>query len=375
VIPLTHHDVVRHAAPLVRAGLSIDPAASDRAARRIAFHPSVDTEGELHVLHALAVLADGDVELVRAVAHARSGLVSTLIASAADAGALVETFGRISPTRQIVREGDTVVAASWTLEPVEGHPDGEARLELQQIVGRVDPLVLIVDVSTGAGMPADVLLAATADWTDHLRETLASGATVPQRQAAARRLLATLPPAGRTAEPERSATPDPSVALLAALPDDVLAVLGPAWRPLVWQGSHWKGVLRLLGREPGRSSRAEEHVGGALVHLGTVVSEPPSRYHARHAAARRRVFVRRLRPMMALLAILSVMPLAWLLVTRGGVRMHPLALGLTPLLMIGVVLSSAQEIPVLELPPVPRALPDERWLPTPGSAATADAAN
>ena len=368
MIPLTHHDVVRHAAPLVRAGLRIDPRATERARRRIVFHPRVRSDDDtLHALHTLTVLADGEVELVRAVADAPSGLVSTLIACAAEAGHLFEAFERIAPTRQIRRAGDTVTAESWTLEPVDGSAGGPdantARLELQQIVGRSGPLVLIVDVSTGAGMPADALLARHGDWTDHLRATLASGATVPQRQAAARHLVATLPtrPFGRE-------TPD-AAALLAALPDDVLAVLGPQWRALVWQGTRWKGVLRLLGREPARAERASGYAREAIEHLANVAAEPPARYHARHAPARRRVFVRRLRPAMALLAILAVMPLAWLFVDRGGVEMHPLALGLTPLLMVGVVLLSAREIPVLEIPPLPRPLAEGRWTPVPVAAA------
>ena len=368
MIPLTHHDVVRHAAPLVRAGLRIDPRATERTRRRIVFHPRVRSDDDtLHALHTLTVLAGGEVELVRAVADAPSGLVSTLIASASEAGPLFETFERIAPARQIRRAGDTVTAESWTLEPTSGPTNGPAddsdagtaRLELQQIVGRSGPLVLIVDVSTGAGMPADALLARHGDWTDHLRETLASGATVPQRQAAARHLLASLParPAGRE-------TPD-AAALLAALPDDVLAVLGPQWRALVWQGTRWKGVLRLLGREPARAERASRYAREAVRHLANVAAEPPTRYHARHAPARRRVFVRRLRPAMALLAILAVMPLSWLFVARGGVEMHPLALGLTPLLMVGVVLLSAREIPVLEIPPLPRSLAEGRWTPVP----------
>lgn len=358
MIPLTHHDVVRVAAPLVRAGLRIDAAATERARRRIVFRPhGASDDGALHALHTLTVLAGGEVELARAVAHAPSGLVSTLVASADDAEALIETFRRIPPTRQIVREGDVVAAESWTLEPNDERGGSGARLALQQVVGRAGPLFLIVDVSTGAGMPADVLLAARADWTDHLRETLASGATVPQRQTAAQLLLATLPVA-----PADGAEPE---APLAALPDDVLAVLGPSWRPLVWQGTRWKGVLRLLGRDPERGERASRRVRDALHHLTGVLSETPRRYHARHAAARRRVFLRRLRPAMALLAILAVMPLSWLFVARGGVEMHPLALGLTPLLMVGVVLLSAREIPVLEIPPLPRPLPDERWRPIP----------
>ena len=63
----------------------------------------------------------------------------------------------------------------------------------------------------------------------------------------------------------------------------------------------------------------------------------------------------------ALLAILAVMPLSWLAVARGGAEMHPLVLGLSPLMMVGVVLMSTREIPVLEIPPLPGPLPADRW--------------
>ena len=141
----------------------------------------------------------------------------------------------------------------------------------------------------------------------------------------------------------------------------MLAVLGPEWRPLVWQGTRWKGVLRLLGREPVRSERAAKRTVAALAHLARVVDAGAGRYHAHHGAARRRVFVRRLKPVMVLLAIIAVMPLSWLLVTRTGVGMHPMVLSLTPLMMVAVILMSAREVPVLELPPFPRPLPADRW--------------
>ena len=361
MIPLTHHDIVRLAAPLVREGLRVDLPASSREERRILFRPvshEDEAGGTIVSRHSLSALPDGGVELVRAVGDER-GLVSTLIARAADADALVDTFAAIPLARQLVREAGYSAALSWTLEPT-GHDAGEApgaaeeggtaRLELRHVVGAVGPLCLVIDASTGAGMPADALLVTRSDWPDHLRERLASGALSPWRHPVARTLAA----------PSRA--PDAGAgALLAALPDDVLAVLGPEWRPLVWQGNRWKGVQRLIGREPGRSRRVRAFAADALAHLASVIDDSPSRYHERHAGARRRVWLRRLKPAMALLAILAVMPLSWLFVSRFGAEMHPLVLGLSPLMMVGVVLMSTREIPVLEIPPLPRPLAADRW--------------
>ena len=362
----------------------MDMAASSREERRILFHPvvhpvpggsapgssggaavgaagdpSAERGGEVVARHSLSALPDGGVELVRAVGDG-GGLVSTLIARAADAGALVEVFADIPLARQLVRGDGGDTALSWTLEPSGLDSDGDgpeplaegyrARLQLQHVLAAVGPLCLSIDVSTGAGMPADVLLVTRSDWSDHLRETLASGALAPWRHPVAR----TLSVAPRRPDPE-------ATTMLAALPDDVLAVLGPQWRPLVWQGARWKGVQRLIGREPGRSARASDFAAAALAHLASVIDASPSRYHERHAAARRRVWLRRLKPAMALLAILAVMPLSWLFVSRGGGEMHPLVLGLSPLMMVGVVLMSTREIPVLEIPPLPRPLAPDRW--------------
>ena len=352
--PLTHHDIVRHAAPLVRAGLGVDLAASDRDARRILFRPVADAaDGALVTLHSLTVLPDDDgVELTRAVGHPE-GIVTTLSARADDAETLLAPFAAIAPERQIERDGERLLGGSWTLEPV----GEDARLELRQLIGLVGPLCLVVDVSTGASMPADVLLCAREGWHEQLRATLANGATTPQRQPLARRLHATLTDAARRRDP----SPAEDGAVLAALPDDVLAVLGPEWRPLAWQRRRWKGVLRLLGREPDRSERALAAASEALAHLEQVLDEPPGRFHARHAAARHRVFLRRLRPALALLALFAAVPLGWWLFGDGQTRLHPLALGLTPLLMVGVIALSAREIPVLELPPLPSPPVGERW--------------
>ena len=226
-----------------------------------------------------------------------------------------------------------------------------ARLELQHVLGAVGPLCVAIDASTGAGMPADVLLVTRSDWPDHLRDTLASGAR--SRRGDIRSRARSVPHPRAPGEEART--------LLAALPDDVLAVLGPEWRPLTWQGDRWKGVQRLVGREPGRSPRVRAFSRTALAHLAAVIEDSPDRYHERHAGARRRVWVRRLKPAMALLGILAVMPLSWLFVSRFGAEMHPLVLGLSPLMMVGVVLMSTREIPVLEIPPLPRPLAADRW--------------
>jgi hypothetical protein len=122
-------------------------------------------------------------------------------------------------------------------------------------------------------------------------------------------------------------------------------------------------VLRTLGKAPKRTARAEAYLQQALTHIAQTLAQPPASFHEQLQARRWRVYVRRLQPLMLFLAILALMPLSWLFVSRGELVLHPLALGLTPLLMVGVVVLTAREIPVMEIPPRPQPLDSRFWNP------------
>jgi len=64
---------------------------------------------------------------------------------------------------------------------------------------------------------------------------------------------------------------------------------------------------------------------------------------------------------MLLIGLLALMPVCWLLVSRGLLVMHPLTLGIAPLLMVGMLALTAREVPVIEVPPRPRALDETLW--------------
>ena len=199
-------------------------------------------------------------------------------------------------------------------------------------------------------MPADVRILTIGKASTYLRETLADGSNIPlDHRAAHRYRLKALETHINSTAPK--------------IPDDILAILGPQWRPLRFQGDHWKGVLRQLSKLESRTIRAEKFILEAIEHLHNVLSTSPELYHPTHNKARWQVYFRRLQPVMVFIGILALMPISWLFVSSGTMTIHPLALGLTPLLMVGVVVLTAREIPVMEIPAKPNSLPANAWNP------------
>lgn len=308
----------------------------------------------------------------------------------------------------------TVVARSYVLDDSDitarSAADGTCpNSTLQFVAASVSGLELRLDVSVGGGMPADLHVfrqgvtpgftqssladgsvspllhpAVAAGATDRTRPVLensptsasisgsAPGSTSASTSASTSESVSGSTP-GSTPRSTGDSTGGPASARspgsasaqrpssIADLPDDLLAVLGPQWRPLQDKGDFWKGVLRSLGKGAQRTGRAERFVLQAVQHLARTLGESPSRYHERLQTARWRVHVRRLQPLMSLVGLLALMPLCWLLVSRGLLVMHPLTLGIAPLLMVGMLALTAREVPVIEWPRRPRPLDDGLW--------------
>jgi hypothetical protein len=372
--PLTHHDIIRHATPLTRRGAKINLVSCDRAERYLEFQPQHIDIPDARVTYALQIGAGNMTLVSRILAHC-CGVVSTLNAVVTDVDAALDVFDAIPLTRQLSVQADSAQARSYSLESIPGSQKAASELKLRFVCAQVAGLELQVDTSTGGAMPADVRVLIKGQHVNYLREILADGEDSPLRHRAAQTLIKAATPSN-TQDVEKLRGNDLSPILnhssyIAAsnanapnvrkLPDDILAVLGPQWRPLVNQGDHWKGVLRKLGQEPRRSKRAETRIQEAIDHLHRTLSQPAELYHEQQHQARRKVFVRRLQPVMLFIGILALMPISWLFVSGGGAQMHPLALGLTPLLMVGVVAMTAREIPVMEIPPRPVPLNAGFW--------------
>lgn len=381
--PLTHHEIVRQAAPLTRRGIKVNLAACNRSERYIEFHSQPTPLVDSRLTYSLQVGRSNLTLLTRILAHG-SGAVSTLSVVVKDVNAALDVFEDIPLARQLVIQDNHVQARSYSLESKREASGSVGLVSLRFVCARVAGVELRVDTSTGGAMPADVRLLIQGQRTDFLRETLADGEDSPLLHRAARSLVEQAAAStvnrsdslenGRSQpdfrESRKVGMTNEQVRRIRRLPDDILAVLGPQWRPLINQGDHWKGVLRQLGQGAQRTKRAESRIQVAIDHLHDTLSQPPEQYHVQHQKSRWRVYIRRLQPVMLFLGILALMPISWLFVSEGGVQMHPLALGLTPLLMVGVVALTAREIPVMEIPPRPAPLNAETWSIAPGSAHT-----
>ncbi len=349
--PLTHHDIIRRAAPLTRHGLKVNLPACDKAARYIEFIAQ-DVDDLAKIIHTLEVDTDDKLLLRRLLIHP-TGLVSSLSAVTTDLDTAFDVFQKFPLTRQMVVTSSNVTAYSYILEQEYRGDITTAVVLLRFACANIGDMELRIDTSTGGGMPADVRLSWQGLSAPYLPEALADGNDIPLDHRAARkeRLAALNAPTGV------------NKATRSKIPDDILAILGQQWRPLRFQGDHWKGVLRQLSTQEKRTKRAERFIGEAVQHLAETFAKSSDQYHAMHSKARWQVYLRRLQPVMVFVGILALMPISWFFVSSGTVSIHPLALGLTPLLMVGVVVLTAREIPVMEIPPTPKILAADAWKP------------
>jgi hypothetical protein len=143
------------------------------------------------------------------------------------------------------------------------------------------------------------------------------------------------------------------------LPDDLLAVLGRDWGHLDRGVGGWTCALGLHGRGPARLRDAESKLRRMAEHLATTLAEPPARYHARLRAERWRVAARRSLPLLGCLALIGMAASVRQLGLSDESTVWMLLLNAPPLLLIGFF--TLREMPRIELPRVPRALPRGAW--------------
>jgi hypothetical protein len=323
-IPLTHHEILSIAEPFARRGRHVDLAASDRLERRILFKPTEhpDTPVASSRLTERLLLENPGrrhFRLTRTLTD-EAGRVATLRIDGPDPTGLIERIDAVQPARQFPTIGGLRVACSYRIE-VDLPPAGDtplpppSTLVLQRAVTELDGIDITLDARVGYGMPAEIIL---------------------------------LPP------PERAMTP----------PEDLLAVLGSAWRPLRAIKNGWSAQLRIPRSEPARTPDVEAKLARTLEHLVATLHAPPADFHRTWLRARREAMLRRTLGLLTVVAMLVIGPGILLAGAPEGSPLRLLSFGLPALLML--ILLSRHEAPVLKIPPLPRPLSDKAWGADPG---------
>jgi len=316
-IPLTHHAILGLVEPFTRRGRALDLPASDRAQRRLRFkpirHPDQPVAGSA-LTETLELENPGDehYRLTRVVADS-SGLSSTLEIEGADAGLLLEQIDAVEVGRQLVAVDGAPIARSYRLVPVstDDEPPAHWQLQLLKAEARVDGVVLTLNAKTGRKMPADFEL--QAEQEQRLR-----------------------------------------------VPPDLLAVLGWEWRPMRELGKRWRGSVRVGAEEPERTRDVETKLAEAVTHLARTLQSKPADFHSRWHSARWRVTFQRAIPMLIGLALLGSAPLIQFLSLENASLARMFIFHAPPLLLIGIFMM--RELPVIEIPPIPRRLIGRDWI-------------
>jgi hypothetical protein len=348
--PLTHHEIFQLVPAFTRRGLQLDLQSSDRAARVLAFRPRLHTgvsgldgatlpplqetlsltagvDGQ-HTLTRRLSAADGVIDPCvagqagpaaagRASSPGPEGLFATLELEGDDLGALLTRVEAVPPQRHFHRGTGFLAAHSLRAAPrgVAGGPleqpgdglflcRGEVRLDA------APSLRLVLRPPRVRGPSVDVEL------------------TCPEGQRP-------------------------------ALPDDLLAVLGRGWSPLVRWRQGWRGTLRVRGSAAQRQARAGQWLHRAGAHLAQTLAEPPSRYHLRHRRARWAVVGWRALPLALGVAVCVT---AWQVQVRDIASESALKViaNIAPPLML-LTFFAMPELPRVEIPPLPRARRAGSW--------------
>jgi hypothetical protein len=311
--PLTHHEILELVAPFARRGRHVDLAATDRLQRRVVFkplkhparqHPAHQPESgdslQLRETLTLEDLGSGAHRLTR-ILSPDTGPDARLEAEGLDPGELLARIQDVPLQRQFQHTAGVTIALSFRLT--------SGAMTLTCGMAQVAGVTVKLDASIPRG-PAAI-----------------SFATAP----------------GEALE----------------LPQDALAVLGGRWSRLRRSGEGWAAELQLSRREPRRSRDAEAAIDSAVMHIARVLEEPPHRFHERWVVARWRVFVRRIVPLAACVALIvcaAAVPKLHL-AESSGLRM--LILNSPPILMI--LFFCLREVPIVEIPPVPRRSTAASW--------------
>ncbi|WP_295401066.1 hypothetical protein [uncultured Thiocystis sp.] len=316
--PLTHHEILSLMAPFTQRGRHVDLAASDRGQRRLVFHPiehppTDDLPIAVREVLSLEIPDSGNPWLARTVSDG-SGLLSAVAAVGPDAGSLLEQIEAVPIQRQFRIHSGIWVARSYLIEWVAGE---------KASLGAFTRPVIVEARARVAGVNLEL----KAD--RYIRHSV-----------------------------EIRLTADPDAKLM--IPEDLLAVLGWNWRPLREFVDHWRGNIRVPAKEPKRTADIEDKLDRTITHLARTLDQSPNRFHPRHQRARWRVTFQRLIPLSIGLALLALTPaIQWIEMEEGSI-LRLLIFNAPLIILVGLFM--LREMPRIEVPPIPRPLPNAGWL-------------
>ena len=331
--PLTHHEILRLAEPFSRAGRSVDLPASDRLARRLAFRPRMHAAESAMpaVREDLLLEASGNswFALHRSVHPAAAlavGEVATLQAEGANPAELLAWVDALPASRQWQQAAGVTIALGHKLQAA-GRGQTEPVLSLMRAAASLAGLAIVMTVPRVKNVAAELQLSPVTGAGTGVGVGTGAGAPSAPR----------------------------------ALPEDLLAVLGLDWSRLTRHSGGWRASLRLRGEGAARGLDAEAKFHRTIEHLARVLAALPATFHDAYRGARWRVTLRRGFPLLVCLLVIGAAAAVPLLELGPGSVYRMLIFNAPPLLMLW--LFTMRDLPRFEIPPLPRPLPTDAWVP------------
>ena len=320
--PLTHHEILTLVEPFTRQGHHPDLAATNRLERRLVFKPVERTFENASVSDLSEVLQLENREgtnyrltrTLTCVTDSDDKLEAKLEIEGADPADLLACVDSVAPERQFRFGPGFKIAKSYRLIRSSG-VTREGAPASQKVLTKMSAHI------------ADLIVTATAP-------------TVK-------------------ADPEALIEIQPTAGEYKTVPDDLLAVLGWDWGLIQRRKDTLRSSLRLRGREPDRSNRAERKLEGMVHHLVQTFTETPARFHERLAGARWGVAFRRAIPLLISIGLIGAAAASSRLPLAEDSPIRMMMMNLPGFLMVFVF--CMRKLPVIEVPPIPRRITAPAW--------------